>query len=38
MPRCAVEEPPDVRLVDGSVTRCWLVGDSAEGTHGHATA
>jgi oligopeptide/dipeptide ABC transporter ATP-binding protein len=36
LPRCAAEEPPDVQLVDGSVTRCWLFDNATEGTHGHA--
>jgi oligopeptide/dipeptide ABC transporter ATP-binding protein len=36
LPRCAAEEPQDVQLVDGSVTRCWLFDNAAEGTHGHA--
>ena len=27
MPRCMTEEPPDFRLGDGSVARCWLLDD-----------
>jgi oligopeptide/dipeptide ABC transporter ATP-binding protein len=38
VPRCAVDEPRDVPLVEGGVARCWLVDDTAEGDHEHATA
>ena len=38
VPRCAVDEPQDVPLVEGGVARCWLVDDTAEGNHEHATA
>jgi oligopeptide/dipeptide ABC transporter ATP-binding protein len=38
MARCAVEEPQDAQLVDGSVTRCWLADTTTEGRHGHATS
>lgn len=38
MPRCAVDEPREVPLVKGGVARCWLVDNTAEGTHEHATA
>jgi oligopeptide/dipeptide ABC transporter ATP-binding protein len=38
VPRCAVDEPQDVALVEGGVARCWLVDNTAEGNHEHATA
>jgi hypothetical protein len=38
VPRCAVDEPQDVPLVEGGVARCWLVDDTVEGNHEHATA
>jgi oligopeptide/dipeptide ABC transporter ATP-binding protein len=38
VPRCAVDEPQDVALVEGGMARCWLIDDAAEGNHEHATA
>jgi oligopeptide/dipeptide ABC transporter ATP-binding protein len=36
LPRCSLEEPPDFRLGDGGMARCWLV--DHEVAHGQATS